>query len=302
LERLKLTDGVIIHESAKVELETYAQQNGVRKVKPFMLVVATDTDHAGAIVKLIEDQAFFHGQYKGRVISVHSGQRGAEKDENVEKLLSVESADNPIEIVVHVNMLKEGWDVTNLYTIVPLRAADSRTLVEQSIGRGLRLPYGKRTGVPAVDRLTIVAHDRFQDIVDEAKKGGYSFSTVTIGVDIPDGPRQTVLVAPVLETMLGIAEAAPARRPGEQAGGTTAAPMGVPTQEPRFKTPEQVAVAKLALDAIQRVARDPKLAPGPKALHSEELQERLAAEVIDVPRDRPPRRDSGDPGDDGRLR
>ncbi len=45
-------------------------------------------------------------------------------------------------------MLKEGWDVTNLYTIVPLRAADSRTLVEQSIGRGLRLPYGKRTGVP----------------------------------------------------------------------------------------------------------------------------------------------------------
>ena len=44
-------------------------------------------------------------------------------------------------------MLKEGWDVTNLYTIVPLRAANSRTLVEQSIGRGLRLPYGKRVGV-----------------------------------------------------------------------------------------------------------------------------------------------------------
>ena len=43
---------------------------------------------------------------------------------------------NPTEIVIHVNMLKEGWDVTNLYTIVPLRAANSRTLVEQSIGRG----------------------------------------------------------------------------------------------------------------------------------------------------------------------
>ena len=35
--------------------------------------------------------------------------------------------------------------------------------IEQSIGRGLRLPYGKRTGVAAVDRLNIVAHDRFQD-------------------------------------------------------------------------------------------------------------------------------------------
>ena len=78
--------------------------------------------------------------------------------------------DEPTEIVIHVNMLKEGWDVTNLYTIVPLRAANARTLIEQSIGRGLRLPYGKRTGVTAVDRLNIVAHDRFQEIVDEAKK------------------------------------------------------------------------------------------------------------------------------------
>ena len=78
----------------------------------------------------------------------------------VERLLKVEHADEPTEIVIHVNMLKEGWDVTNLYTIVPLRAANARTLIEQSIGRGLRLPYGKRTGVAAVDRLNIVAHDK----------------------------------------------------------------------------------------------------------------------------------------------
>jgi superfamily II DNA or RNA helicase len=59
----------------------------------------------------------------------------------------------------------------NLYTIIPLRAANARILIEQSIGRGLRLPYGKRTGVnTAVDRLNIVAHDKFQEIVDEAKK------------------------------------------------------------------------------------------------------------------------------------
>jgi type III restriction enzyme len=43
-------------------------------------------------------------------------------------------------------------------------------LIEQSIGRGLRLPYGKRTGVTAVDRLSIVAHDRFQEIIDEANR------------------------------------------------------------------------------------------------------------------------------------
>jgi restriction endonuclease len=71
-------------------------------------------------------------------------------------------------------MLKEGWDVTNLYTIVPLRAANARVLMEPSIGRGLRLPYGKRTGVNAVDRLNIIAHDRFEEIVDEAKQPDFT--------------------------------------------------------------------------------------------------------------------------------
>lgn len=44
------------------------------------------------------------------------------------------------------------------------------TLREQTIGRGLRLPYGKRTGTAKVDKLTIVAHDRFQEIIEEANK------------------------------------------------------------------------------------------------------------------------------------
>ncbi len=168
LERLKLEDGVRIHENSKVELEVYARENGVPIVKPFMLVIAKDTDHADALLKQIEDKSFFEGRYKGKAIVVHSNLRGEEKDETVEQLMNVEKADNPTEIVIHVNMLKEGWDVTNLYTIVPLRAANSKTLVEQSIGRGLRLPYGKRAGVDSVDRLTIVSHDKFQEIVDYA--------------------------------------------------------------------------------------------------------------------------------------
>lgn len=278
LERLKLEDGVRVHESVKVDLDVYAQQNGARKVKPFMLVIAEDTGHASALVKLIEDDQFFDGRYKGRVIQVHSGQKGAEKDENIERLLSVERPDEPTEIVVHVNMLKEGWDVTNLYTIVPLRTADSRTLVEQSIGRGLRLPYGKRTGVAAVDRLTIVAHDRFQDIVDEAKKGGYSFSTVNIGEDIEETPKQTVVVAPTFETLLGIPQ------PASEAGAAPATPSAAakpvaPAPEPKFKKPEEAAAAKLTLEAIAKVVRDPQLVPGPKALQSEEVQKKLVAEV-----------------------
>jgi superfamily II DNA or RNA helicase len=133
-----------------------------------MLVVAQDTTHANRLLAKLTSNEFLGGRYKGRVITVHSNQSGEEKDETVQQLLSVEDPDNPTEIVIHVNMLKEGWDVTNLYTIVPLRAANSKTLVEQSVGRGLRLPYGRRTGVFAVDRLNIVSHDRFDEIVNAA--------------------------------------------------------------------------------------------------------------------------------------
>jgi type III restriction enzyme len=170
LDRIKLEDGVRIHEDTKVALDIFARDNGVTPVKPFVLVVAKDTTHAGELKKTIQSKAFFDGYYADKVIEVHSNQRGSEKDETIAELVSLESAYNKTEIVIHVNMLKEGWDVTNLYTIVPLRTATSMTLREQTIGRGLRLPYGIRTGDVKVDRLTIVTHDKFQEIVDAANK------------------------------------------------------------------------------------------------------------------------------------
>ncbi|GMO58014.1 MAG: hypothetical protein Ta2G_18020 [Termitinemataceae bacterium] len=176
LEDIKLEDGIKLHENTKVELFTYANQNRLKPVKPFILIIASDTTHAAELQNKIESECFFNGAYKGKVIQIHSGQSGEEKEENVERLLAVEKYDELTEIVVHVNMLKEGWDVTNLYTIIPLRTAKARNLVEQSIGRGLRLPYGKRTGNTAVDRLSIVAHDRFQEIVDEARRSDSSFN------------------------------------------------------------------------------------------------------------------------------
>lgn len=168
LDLIKLEDGVRIHEDTKVALDIYARDTGNRLVRPFVLVVTKDTDHAKEIREMIESERFFEGRYKGKIIEIHSNQRGEEKEENIQKLLDLEKPDNSIEIVVHVNMLKEGWDVANLYTIIPLRASNSQILTEQTIGRGLRLPYGARVGVEKVDKLTIIAHDRFQSIVDAA--------------------------------------------------------------------------------------------------------------------------------------
>jgi len=172
LDRIKLEDGIRIHEDTKVALDIYARDKKTQQVKPFVLVVAKDTSHAGKLKDLITSNAFFEGNYANNVMEIHSAQRGAEKEENIDRLISLESPDNTIEIVIHVNMLKEGWDVTNLYTIIPLRTAASMTLREQTIGRGLRLPYGKRTGNDKADKLTIVAHDKFQEIIDEANKPG----------------------------------------------------------------------------------------------------------------------------------
>jgi len=168
LDLIKLEDGIRIHEDTKVALDIYSRDTNNRLVRPFVLVGARDTDHAKEIWDTIESERFFEGRYKGKVMYIHSNQRGEEKEENIQKLLGLEKEDNLIEIVIHVYMLKEGWDVTNLYTIIPLNASHSQILTEQTIGRGLRLPYGARTGVEKVDKLTIIAHDRFQSIVDAA--------------------------------------------------------------------------------------------------------------------------------------
>lgn len=170
LDRIKLEDGIRIHEDTKVALDIYYRDSKTKLVKPFVLVVAKDTEHASQLRQLIQSKAFFDGRYADKVMEIHSSQRGEEKEENIQQLLLLEDPNNKIEIVIHVNMLKEGWDVTNLYTIIPLRTAASMTLREQTIGRGLRLPFGKKTGSKKVDTLTIVSHDKFQEIIDEANK------------------------------------------------------------------------------------------------------------------------------------
>lgn len=170
IDKMMLSDGIANHERVKERLKDYAINNGVEPVKPFVLVVCKDTKHAEQVKAYISSSDFYDGKYADKTIILHSNQRGAEKDENVQLLLDVEKFTNPIEIVIHVNILKEGWDVNNLYTIIPLRTAASQTLREQTIGRGLRLPYGQRTGNRDVDALVITAHDKFEKIIAEANK------------------------------------------------------------------------------------------------------------------------------------
>ena len=175
LDKLMLLDGIACHENAKRRLAVYASNQGKPVVKPFMLVVCKDTDHAKWVDSFVRSNEFREGAYRNKTIIVHSKQKGWESEENTRLLLGVEDPKNPVEIVIHVNMLKEGWDVNNLYTIVPLRTAASKILREQMVGRGLRLPYGERTGDLDVDAVMLTAHDKFKDILEEAQKGDSIF-------------------------------------------------------------------------------------------------------------------------------
>jgi type III restriction enzyme len=266
LEEIKLQDGIRLHENTKVELETYARQTGQPIVKPFLLVIARDTTHASHLLQLMQSNPFFEGRYKDKVIQVDSSRTGAEEDEMVQRLLAVESAAEPTEIVIHVNMLKEGWDVTNLYTIVPLRAANARILIEQSIGRGLRLPYGKRAGVAAVDRLSIVAHDKFQEIIDEANRPDSAIRLQQVILDPTQDLQRLVTVVSQSNVEALIAPSTP---PPVAGPAPSAPPQTIFTNEVERK------IAQVTYDIIRRHENLPSSA----YLLQDDVQQSMVREV-----------------------
>ena len=68
LDHEKLNDGLRLHEDTKSRLEIYARTFGRPVVKPFVLVVARDTDHSKEIMKYIKSNDFFNGYYADKVI------------------------------------------------------------------------------------------------------------------------------------------------------------------------------------------------------------------------------------------
>ena len=144
---------------------------------------------------------------------------------------------------------------------MPLRAANARTLVEQSIGRGLRLPYGKRTGVKAVDWLHIVAHDKFQEIVDEANRGDSLLRLQRVILDVPaaDGKKESVQVASNVEARLGL--------------------VAADDVAPVFSGEAEKAAARITLEVIQEYETRRDLLPNSAALRQPEVQAAIAAEV-----------------------
>jgi len=133
-------------------------------------------------------QTLFVKNNQTTVTQIHIGQKELNNDADWEKIrklvhsidkdyiedpqLKGERVENPYNVIVAVLMLKEGWDVRNVKTIVPLRPCDSRTLAEQTLGRGLRKMHqpemdeeGAAYSKP--ENLYIIEHPSFKAIIDE---------------------------------------------------------------------------------------------------------------------------------------
>ncbi len=275
LERIKLEDAVHYHDHVAVELDRYHRVTGRPKVHPFILVVAQDTEHARRLRATIESEEFFKGRFKDKVAEVHSALRGEESEDAMERLVSLER-DGRTEIVIHVNKLKEGWDVTNLYTIVPLRASASDILTEQTLGRGLRLPYGTRVSrgdddeFAAVDRLTVIAHERFDELIQKAKEpGSIVMKQVVIGDGGDVSPAGAVLVEAksVAETLIL----------GSDSGIPGIAEPAAPYFT--FKNEEEKRTAEVTLEVIRQYER--RLSDVTQ-LRTAEVKERIAQDVREL--------------------
>lgn len=206
LDHMKLKEADLIHSNKKLALKDYEFNHGIKQnVKPFIFVISRDIAHAKQIEAYTQSSDFCEGKYKGKVLRVDS----SSSDEDIKKLLFLENPLNPYEIVIHCNKLGEGWDVTNLYTIVPLRAANEMHLIMQSIGRGLRLPYGKRVGERDVDQVVVISHDNFNKVIEEATKKMGDFEKIDLGSDDSAGtgggmPRKVpIVMTPKTEILTG---------------------------------------------------------------------------------------------------
>lgn len=160
----KLTDGATLLRAKTDAVNAYVQASGAEPVNPVMLVVAKSIADADEYGEILRSQEFFGGAYSDAVLVVHSNA----PDEALAALAAVEDADSPVRMIISVGMLKEGWDVRNVYVIASMRSSVSEILTEQTLGRGMRLPFGKYTELQILDTLEVVAHESYQALLKRA--------------------------------------------------------------------------------------------------------------------------------------
>jgi type III restriction enzyme len=180
-----------------------------KTVNPVMLIVAKSIEDADEVGKILRAATFANGRYAAAdadsdpVLVVHSDA----PDEALEKLDQVEDPDSPVRAIVSVGMLKEGWDVKNVYVIVSLRSSVSEILTEQTLGRGLRLPFGSYTGIEILDTLEVIAHERYNELLKKHKAINESFIDLQTHLEVRrNALGQKVIVAETVDVQTPVSD------------------------------------------------------------------------------------------------
>lgn len=137
----------------------------------------------------------------GKMQTIHTKKSGEISDKELdnarETVKNVDRPDNPINAIVSVLMLREGWDVQNVTVVVGLRpyTAKANILPEQAIGRGLRLMFRDLTA-DYTERVDIIGNQKFLDFVDDLEKlADLKLDTFELGKD----PVRILTIMPLAE-------------------------------------------------------------------------------------------------------
>ncbi|WP_454149363.1 DEAD/DEAH box helicase family protein [Microbacterium lacticum] len=255
-ERTQLADACQLLRAKRDAYAAYqAITSGAAEVRPVLFVVASSIEHAGEVGQLLAQPGFIGDP--GAVLEVTS----QSSDEALTALAEVESEASPIRAIVSVNMLREGWDVRNIAVIVALRKLASQTLTEQILGRGLRLPFGARTGSPAVDQVDLVAHDSYKQLLAQKDVLAQRIQLPSSAVATDD---QGAATPPVMPAIVSDGEGAVPETPD----GEASSPTGMPGTTISVPLPSNSGVDdEAALDNIQIVeTTEYQLKPTPQPM------------------------------------
>jgi len=156
--------------------------------KAFLFVMVDDTkncDDVGAHLEKICPELenavlVIHTKNNGEISEAASGKKREELEKLRKQSNDIDSPRSPFKAIVSVLMLKEGWDVKNVTTIVGLRAyaAKSNILPEQTLGRGLRRMY---FGTDIKETVSVLGTPAFMEFVESIQSEGVTFERVSMG-------------------------------------------------------------------------------------------------------------------------
>lgn len=175
---VQLGDAVALLERKERSYREYAGTSGAAPVRPVLFVVAQTVKEAEAVGDRLAGDGYIGDGGAVLVITEQSS------DQALAMLDDVESSSSPIRVIVSVNKLREGWDVKNIAVIVALRKLASESLTEQILGRGLRLPYGRRTGWDDVDQVDLVVHDKWERLLAQRNVLKQRMMTPSSAIDV----------------------------------------------------------------------------------------------------------------------